>query len=218
MASYLKRKQSNLCVNCGKTKGNNISVHCDICKKLKNQLSRDDKRHLKEKHRCLDCRGMLEICDNVRCTICKKKNNIQTSLRRKKLRSNGLCMCGKPATVRDSVTVCEDCWFKEIARKRTKATRNWALIKELLIKQEYKCAYTGKPLVVGKNASLDHIMPSSKGGSDKINNLQWVDIDINEMKNDFAHDDFLNTIKHILIYTQKQSCQALTSDKSELVA
>jgi 5-methylcytosine-specific restriction endonuclease McrA len=45
--------------------------------------------------------------------------------------------------------------------------------------------------VIGINASVDHRTPKSKGGSNELDNLQWVDIRINKMKGDMTHEKFV---------------------------
>ena len=55
------------------------------------------------------------------------------------------------------------------------------------------CAYSDRKLVPGLNASIDHITPVFKRGLDDINNLQWVDTQINTMKTDMDHSNFLST-------------------------
>lgn len=63
------------------------------------------------------------------------------------------------------------------------------------------CPYTGLSLVLGVNASLDHIIARSVGGSDDLNNLQWVygstDFDVNIMKGSSTEADFLKAISLI---------------------
>ena len=44
---------------------------------------------------------------------------------------------------------------------------------ELLIKQKYKCVYCPEKLTEG-NRHKDHIMPLALGGTNNIDNLQWL--------------------------------------------
>ena len=154
---------------------------------------------LKEKGLCLYCHQALEDEDKnyAMCSTCRAKVVKARLNKIRNMRERGLCVCGKPIRVRDKDGMCEDCWFKDIAKSRTGSPKNWLLIKELLERQGYKCAYTVRELVIGQNASLDHIIPTAKGGDNSIDNLQWVDLQINVMKNNMSHQEFLSTIKLI---------------------
>lgn len=70
---------------------------------------------------------------------------------------------------------------------------NVATAKELLQlikKQDYRCALSGT-LLSPDSAALDHIVPVSKGGTDHISNLQWVDRTINRMKSNMEVQEFI---------------------------
>ena len=69
--------------------------------------------------------------------------------------------------------------------------------------QDYRCTYTGIKLIPALNASIDHKIPLSTDVSQyqKIENLQWVCLDINIMKRNHSEDDFLKYIK--LIYENR---------------
>jgi hypothetical protein len=60
-----------------------------------------------------------------------------------------------------------------------------------LEQQEFKCAFTGVPLVPGKNASLDHVYPKLKYPviAAELTNLVWVDATFNKMKLDADPND-----------------------------
>lgn len=60
-----------------------------------------------------------------------------------------------------------------------------------LKEQEFKCFYTGKLLLPGDNLSIDHKIPRSKGGTDSLENLVWVDIAVNRIKNNVDLEEFL---------------------------
>lgn len=54
-------------------------------------------------------------------------------------------------------------------------------LKDLLVKQDYKCAISGKKL---SKFDLDHIIPLSKGGLHSISNVQFISPSINRSKKD----------------------------------
>lgn len=76
----------------------------------------------------------------------------------------------------------------------------------LYLKQDKKCALTGVDIVIGRNkfeqtnASIDRI-DSSKGY--ESNNIQWVDRDINYMKQSYSQDYFIQLCKNVVTHQQK---------------
>jgi len=153
---------------------------------------------LKTKRLCISCQNPLKGIDkeHTRCPDCRAKavKSRLKSIRR--FRELGLCNeCGKPASIGGKYKLCEVCWFRHIAKVRTGAYKNWLAIKELLQRQNYRCAYTGTELIIGDNASLDHITPCVKGGDNSITNLQWIDRRVNTIKYDMTHQEFILYLK-----------------------
>lgn len=72
---------------------------------------------------------------------------------------------------------------------------------DLLRKQEFRCALSGKELTP-KNAELDHIVPRSKGGSDDLDNLQWLDKRINRMKGQMSQEQFLDCCRKVALWNR----------------
>lgn len=64
--------------------------------------------------------------------------------------------------------------------------------------QKGKCAVTGIPLIPGKTASLDHTIPLSRGGTNSRENLQFVHISVNSMKQNMTPEEFLEQLKQLL--------------------
>ena len=150
-------------------------------------------------HLCLTCLQPLNAAKQAYCATCRERMRQDVKELKIRRRQTGLCLlCGKPASVRVKQPLCQDCWFKEISRNRTGTSHNWQLIKGLFESQKQRCAYTGIMLIPGQNASLDHIVPTHQGGDNSIYNLQWVDYQINIMKNSLNHDEFIGIIKMIL--------------------
>lgn len=89
-----------------------------------------------------------------------------------------------------------------MARRNLGSNRHWKAIKNKLQEQGYICPYTGEKLVLGVNASLDHIYPVFHYPDLKNDpeNVEWVTQEINEMKRDRTPQEFLALISHILNY------------------
>lgn len=83
-------------------------------------------------------------------------------------------------------------------------------------RQKLRCAISGIKLT-NKNISLDHIISYSKGGKNVIENLQFLDIHVNKMKNSHSVEEFLAIIKQIYLYQASLvSCQEKPSKDSPL--
>ena len=96
--------------------------------------------------------------------------------------------------VRDSCT-------KPASESREKATANQLM--SLLQFQQFRCALTGDKLTPGI-ARCDHVVPVSEGGSNHIENLQWVTEDINRAKGVMSQDQFIQMCVKVAKWTQRQ--------------
>jgi 5-methylcytosine-specific restriction endonuclease McrA len=67
-------------------------------------------------------------------------------------------------------------------------------------KKQSVCPYSGRKLEVGRNLSLDHRIAKSNGGTNDLDNLQWVDRYVNLAKHDMSENDFLALVKDIYDY------------------
>ena len=198
--NYEKRKNIGVCLRCGEERSNNGTGLCDKCRTQQSSVLLDRKN----KGMCANCGKKPNTKGTPYCDKCGERRTTRWKSLVIERREKGLCTkCGKPAVVGD---VCESCWFKNISVSATGRYKNWCILKELLISQDFLCVYTGRKLTIGVNASLDHIIPSSKGGDNSIENLQWVDLSVNLMKRDMNHQEFLATIE--LVYERN-----LTKDK-----
>lgn len=145
---------------------------------------------------CISC-DRLASPGRTQCPVClsrRSKEALSSSRRRVK---NGDCYdCPEKATVGK---YCLKHWFHKVSSfKNTGTRRNGLKLMELFYLQKEKCAYTGFLLIPGVNASVDHKIPKSKGGSHEIENLQWVDAKINRMKTDMTHCEFIEMCALVL--------------------
>jgi 5-methylcytosine-specific restriction endonuclease McrA len=90
-------------------------------------------------------------------------------------------------------------------------------LKKLLEKQNYRCAYSSELLLIGHpDSSIDHKIPRARGGTNDIDNLQWVAKRINQMKTDFTHEEFLEMCERIATQCQKKPDQSPTESALKL--
>lgn len=66
----------------------------------------------------------------------------------------------------------------------------------LIKSQEYRCQLSGI-LLEPSTAALDHKVPISSGGSDSIENLQWVSSDVNKAKGSMSQEEFIAMCKRV---------------------
>ena len=199
-ANYENRKKNGVCLRCGEGRGNSGKGLCDKCQIRQNELLSTRKKE----GLCAWCGKRPSTKGTPYCDICGERRTARWKALVSERKDKGLCpKCGNIAVAGFS---CEVCWFKNSSFNATGKYKNWRILKELLEGQGYLCVYTGRKLTIGVNASVDHIIPSSRGGDNSIENLQWVDLSINIMKRDMTHQEFLATIK--LVYERD-----LTKDK-----
>lgn len=77
-----------------------------------------------------------------------------------------------------------------------------AWVMEAFQQQQGRCYLSGRELVIGRNAVLDHVFSRSRhrqrnlaGG---INNLKWADDEVNRAKNDLNPDEFVDLCHEIV--------------------
>jgi hypothetical protein len=138
------------------------------------------------------------------CSECRTAMRAISMSRRATFAKEGRCVqCGIPKT--DPGLYCRKCTFRAAARRWLGSAKLWIKLVELFDAQEGRCAYTGEPLVIGGNASLDHKIPRSRGGTNTIENVQWVTWKVNRVKTDMTHDEFIDLCKIIISYQVRRS-------------
>jgi hypothetical protein len=146
--------------------------------------------------------GICTHCPNPRiqglriCVACRERLGEIKSRSRKKRREAGLCSgCkGKPLPEK---TRCERCYVKDTAARILGSRKRWIDLKGLLDSQGGRCPYTSFALTLGVNTSIDHKIAASKGGSNDLDNLQWVYAPVNTMKWNLPEAEFLAIVKQM---------------------
>ena len=75
-------------------------------------------------------------------------------------------------------------------RKRAGRTATASQLRSLIDSQGYKCALSGAPLTP-ESAQLDHKVPLAEGGTNEIDNLQWVTKQVNAAKGTMSQAEFV---------------------------
>lgn len=121
----------------------------------------------------------------------------------KKRRKNGLCKgsldCKEPLI--GKTPYCLDHWCEVLQNTKhynSKRNKLFFNVKELWEEQKGRCAITNVELIPGINASLDHIIPIAKGGTNSKNNMRFIHKSLNGFKNDLTENEFKTLLKSLL--------------------
>jgi hypothetical protein len=175
-----------VCAGCAKK--NNVSVN---------------KRHRNRKNKGLCVCGRERETKRSLCSECRQANNIRLKKNRTLKRDNGLCeVCGSKAVEAERLTsYCAKCYLKKLAKARLGSVKRWQELENIFYTQGV-CPYTGYKLILGVNTSLDHKKALVAGGSNDLNNLQFVynsrPLDVNHMKGEMSEQEFKKAI--VVIY------------------
>jgi len=146
--------------------------------------------------------GLCTACGKERdqslkrlCAECFSKQKEQQRQEYIERKTNGICVyCGKSQSL-ESVNSCRICFFKNLSANHFGSRNRHQELCDLFESQHGLCAVTNNPLILGDTASLDHIIPLSKGGTHDIVNLRFVHLWINVMKMDKLDEDFMSELK-----------------------
>lgn len=83
---------------------------------------------------------------------------------------------------------------KESERQPLKVTGKRLV--EMIERQQYRCALSGRKLTP-KTASLDHIVPFSKGGEHTMENVQIVHVEVNNAKGTLTQEQFIAVCRDV---------------------
>jgi 5-methylcytosine-specific restriction endonuclease McrA len=104
-------------------------------------------------------------------------------------------------------------------RRRNSQNITPQAIRELIECQGHRCALTGRKLRP-ETASLDHIIPISRGGSHCIANAQVLHKDVNRAKGTLTNDEFVTLCRQVARYVgeMRHNCRAARRRRSAVVS
>ena len=197
------RKGTGFCVDCGAT--SNGKARCLTC------AARSAARG--GPGVCRDCRVALPSAKthSKRCPDCLERD-------RKRYRQHvlsGHCVCCKELAV--TGTFCFRHWLRNIGQAYGFNWKNGglSLLQSIWDEQKGLCSVTGERLIPGFNASLDHIMPVSKGGSSARSNLRWVTSTINHMKWDLTDEEFVRMCRVVVDLSERKPTRVSSVNQFE---
>ena len=193
---------------------------CKTCNRI---LLLDSEHFYKDKSKptgfypkCKQCAQAYERTPKRKATIRRREHSkhyravdrISAYKRIAKRASNALCRkCGKnpPLPFMNGKTqfrLCELCYLKRKATQHLGSSKHWQALQAKLVSQNYQCAYTGTPLVLGLNDSVDHIYPKFKypDRRNSLDNIEWVTREMNKIKFGYTPKEILAYFQNVLNY------------------
>lgn len=151
-------------------------------------------------------KGAKQICSHCtreathgrkRCGDCLQKKRTHERACYNERVSRGQCPC---CVQRADVGIfCFTHWLRNIGLPHGLGNKKGiALLQQLWREQQGRCAVTGDLLQPGLTASLDHIVPKSRGGSSTKGNLRWVLLRVNQCKWDMTHEEFVDMCRRVV--------------------
>lgn len=124
------------------------------------------------------------------CPSCRARRNASNKRNYHERIARGQCPCCSNSA--EVGIFCFSHWLKNVGTSHGLGNkRGIALLRALWQEQQGRCAVTGAVLHPGSTASLDHVVPKSRGGSNEKSNLRWVLLRINQCKWDMTHEEFV---------------------------
>jgi HNH endonuclease len=190
---------------------------CANCSKRARESVAKRNSELKSNGLCISCGINSNLPNILRCQGCKEKLDNASTNRVKKYLAGGKCTkCGKN---KNGIKIWSNVWCAYCHLKykfKYSTTHNNAdqIINDLLTKQNYKCALTGRDLHTNK-FHIDHIIPKSKGGKYDPSNWQLIVEEANVFKTDLSMDEIIRLARDIASNfdeTQSKSHQTTTQE------
>jgi len=193
------------CKNCCNNQGNIYSENNKDKIKQYYEINKDKIKQYNKAWR-EDNKDHMKQCQKAWMENNQDKMKQYTRNKYEKYKKSGLCtQCGSQLMI-NSNTLCEKCWFKSCSNNNLGSRKHWEHLKTLFEEQNHKCAYTGLDLILGVNASIDHIKPISRYPelAKNLKNVCWCDSLTNKSKNDRDLSEFENELNELVFYDRKR--------------
>jgi hypothetical protein len=185
----------------------NSTLFCPNCASNRSKRQAQRARFRRIQARCVTCGAPCEP-RRLKCSSCLVRDRkYQDTLRQKRLDQGGCVQCGASSVLPSLAAnakyrLCEACYLKKLSRQRLGSNQHWTVLRDKLAAQNWRCAYSGAPLVLGINDSLDHVFPASRFPdlARDPGNVEWVSREINELKRDRTPDEFLSLLRSVLTH------------------
>ena len=178
-----------------------------ICKKCGTDKDFNESNFPKDIRLKSGLRKTCRSCATAAVNAYQKSNRDKVSLSRRNREASykniGKCVNCKNPVVKNNKSYCEKHLVSMMASRHLGSKKMYGFLIDLLLKQRHRCAYTGVELIIGENASIDHIKSKAKNLElfNDSSNVQWVDIRVNLMKRELHEIEFLDIIN--MIYNNK---------------
>jgi predicted Rdx family selenoprotein len=203
----VKMKKDGRCVECGNERNSTSIVYCSECRDKHTKMSYQNKKKIRQTATDI-CNYCFKPCKGKVCDICKEKQRIYRQKRRNTFITNGMCdICGSETI---NGKKCHKHYLQVASKTAFGTTIHWEYLFELLKKQNFKCWYSGTPLSLGINTSIEHKNSLAKNSNAKIiDNVVWADLQINLCKRDLSASEFIELCKRVVLNSEKRALECV---------
>jgi hypothetical protein len=174
----------------------------NVCRECHKARHHQTYQSLKAAGICTECKVSPSRPGRVQCEPCGViASQRQRDLRCSLIAKGFCCQCCRKQQL-PNAQYCERCYLRNVSFRYFRTREHGDALLRMLNEQKWRCAYTGEPLVLGVNDSLDHKNPRSRYPEQALglDNLEWVTRLVNTTKGAQTKTEFLCLVE--AIYTK----------------